>query len=110
MIRHSGNNSVTCPLNSKKIKRTGNSITLPLVENPDIAQAIGFAKQPNQYTIGFAAETHDLEANAQSKLQRKILDMIILNDVSNPEIGFNSPNNEIHIITPHSPPQHIPQT
>ncbi len=84
---------------NRKIKRTGNSISLPLVENPDIAQAVGFTKQPGQITIGFAAETNDLEAHGHAKLERKHLDAIVINDVSNPAIGFNSAENEVKIIT-----------
>jgi len=80
-----------------KIKRTGKSIMLPLVENPDIAQAIGAHKRPGQVTIGFAAETDDLEANALSKLARKRLDAIVANDVANPRIGFESDDNEVTI-------------
>lgn len=47
--------------------------------------------------IGFAAETHDLEKNAISKLKNKNCDIIIANDVSNKEIGFNSNFNEVTI-------------
>lgn len=78
----------------KKIKRTGNAVVLPLVENPDISQAIGIRKKPGQVTIGFAAETDDLEANALTKLNRKHLDAIVANDVTNPRIGFESDDNE----------------
>ncbi|MGB9691693.1 MAG: bifunctional phosphopantothenoylcysteine decarboxylase/phosphopantothenate synthase [Candidatus Sumerlaeaceae bacterium] len=81
----------------KKIKRTGNSLNLPLVENPDIAQAIGSRKKTNQVSIGFAAETDNLEANAVGKLQRKRLDAIVANDVTNPRIGFESDDNEVTI-------------
>jgi len=81
----------------KKIKRTGNSLVLPLVENPDIAQAIGMRKREGQITIGFAAETDDLETNAISKLNRKRLDAIVANDVANPRIGFESDDNEVTI-------------
>lgn len=84
---------------NQKIKRTGNSITLPLVENPDIANAIGFDKQPHQVLIGFAAESDDHLSNAHAKIASKNLDAIVLNDISNPEIGFSSPDNEVSIIT-----------
>ena len=84
---------------NQKIKRTGNSITLPLVENPDISQSIAFSKHPGQVMIGFAAETRDHDSNAQTKLEAKRLDAIVLNDVSNPDIGFSSDNNEIRIVT-----------
>lgn len=94
----------------QKIKRTGNSITLPLVENPDIAQAIGREKTPGQITVGFAAETDDIENNALAKLQRKNLDFVILNDVSNAEIGFNSDENEVQIIDAKGERRHVPKT
>lgn len=88
---------------NRKIKRTGNSITLPLVENPDIAQAIGYEKKAGQVTIGFAAETNDHELNALSKLERKRLDAIVINDVGNADIGFNSDENEVRIATAGQP-------
>lgn len=81
----------------QKIKRTGNSMTLPLIENPDIAQAIGHIKQPTQLTVGFAAETNDMEANAVGKMNRKKLDAIVANDVANPRIGFDRDENEVTI-------------
>jgi phosphopantothenoylcysteine decarboxylase/phosphopantothenate--cysteine ligase len=84
---------------NQKIKRTGNSISLPLVENPDIAQAVGFSKQQGQVLIGFAAETNDHENGARAKLDNKRLDAIVINDVANPEIGFNSEENEVKIVT-----------
>jgi phosphopantothenoylcysteine decarboxylase/phosphopantothenate--cysteine ligase len=80
-----------------KIKRTGNSLSLLLVENPDIAQAVGFIKKPSQVTVGFAAETNDLETNARGKMERKHLDAIVANDVANPRIGFESAENEVTI-------------
>lgn len=82
---------------TQKIKRTGNSITLTLVENPDIAHAIGCHKKPGQLTIGFAAETDDLETHALGKMERKRLDAIVANDVANPRIGFESDSNEVTI-------------
>lgn len=92
-----------------KMKRTGNSITLPLVENPDVAQAVGFSKQPHQVTIGFAAETNDHTTNGQAKLAKKHLDAIVINDVGNKAIGFNSDENEIQILTTDNDSLHISQ-
>ncbi len=91
------------PVN-RKIKRSGNSISLPLVENPDISQEISVNKQPGQVCIGFAAETTDHESNAQAKLQRKQLDAIVLNDILNPTIGFSSEENEVSIYFEERPP------
>lgn len=82
---------------TQKIKRTGNSITLTLVENPDIAHAIGCHKKAGQVTIGFAAETDEMETHALGKLERKRLDAIVANDVANPRIGFESDSNEVTI-------------
>lgn len=91
----------------EKIKRSGNSITLPLVENPDIAQVIGYEKRPEQVTIGFAAETHDVEQNAIGKLQRKRLDAIVANDVADPRIGFDRDENEVTIYLGDETVRHI---
>ncbi len=82
---------------NKKIKRTGNSISLPLVENPDIAREVASAREPGQIFIGFAAETNDHDINADAKLKRKQLDAIVLNDVSDSKIGFSSDENEVRI-------------
>ncbi|HEY6599493.1 MAG TPA: phosphopantothenoylcysteine decarboxylase, partial [Pseudomonadales bacterium] len=49
--------------------------------------------------VGFAAETHDAVVNARAKLARKGLDMIVLNDVSDQRIGFDSDNNAVTVIT-----------
>ncbi|MBX7244731.1 MAG: bifunctional phosphopantothenoylcysteine decarboxylase/phosphopantothenate synthase [Candidatus Sumerlaeaceae bacterium] len=81
----------------QKIKRSGNSVMLPMIENPDIAQLIGRQKKHNQISVGFAAETHDLETNAISKLEKKNLDAIVANDVANPRIGFERDDNEVTI-------------
>ena len=82
----------------QKIKKTGDEIQLTLVKNPDIVAAVA-ASSPKPFTVGFAAETEKLLEHAQSKLQRKGLDMIIANDVANRRIGFNSDNNAVTIIT-----------
>jgi phosphopantothenoylcysteine decarboxylase/phosphopantothenate--cysteine ligase len=82
---------------TQKIKRTGNALSLTLIENPDIAQAVGVSKRPGQITVGFAAETNDLEGNATAKMHRKHLDAIVANDVANPRIGFEQDENEVTI-------------
>lgn len=84
---------------NQKIKKQDNSgtMTLTLVENPDIVATVAnHAQRP--FTVGFAAETQDLEAYARSKIQRKNLDMIVANDVSRSDIGFNSDQNAVTII------------
>ncbi|MBR4081543.1 MAG: bifunctional phosphopantothenoylcysteine decarboxylase/phosphopantothenate--cysteine ligase CoaBC [Clostridia bacterium] len=84
----------------QKLKKDGGApMTLELVENPDIAAAVGRMKQPGQTLVGFAAETHDVLANARKKLAKKNLDMIVANDVSQPGAGFNVDTNIATLIT-----------
>ncbi len=81
----------------KKQDNSNNTMTLSLVENPDIVASI--ANHENRpFTVGFAAETQDVEGYARSKIQRKNLDMIVANDVSRSDIGFNSDQNAVTII------------
>ncbi|MCD2256218.1 bifunctional phosphopantothenoylcysteine decarboxylase/phosphopantothenate--cysteine ligase CoaBC [Agrilactobacillus fermenti] len=94
---------------SKKIKKgTANDLTdLKLVKNPDILASLGEEKQ-HQYLVGFAAETNDLETYANQKLTRKHADMIIANDVSKQELGFNSDFNAVTVLTHSSKPIRLP--
>ncbi len=70
--------------------------SLELVPTPDILSAI--ARQPRSFlAIGFAAETNDIEGNAQKKLHAKYCDMIIANDVSQANYGMVSDENEVEI-------------
>lgn len=82
---------------TQKIKKTANNetMTLQLVRNPDILKTVAASKEPNQVIVGFAAETNDLLANATKKIAAKKLDLIVANDVSNHQIGFNSENNQV---------------
>ncbi len=81
----------------QKIKKTDEQIQLTLIKNPDIIAAIAKAN-PALFSVGFAAETEQLLEHARNKLEKKGLDMIIANDVSNQRIGFNSDNNAVTII------------
>lgn len=81
-----------------KIKKDSASLTVQLERTDDILMEIG-ARKDRPVTIGFAAETENLVANAQEKLNRKRLDMIVANDVSRPDIGFDSEQNEVTVIT-----------
>ena len=83
-----------------KIKKDGSSspIVLELKENQDILKSVSELEQ-RPYVVGFAAETNDLIKNAEKKLSNKNLDLIIANDVSNKEIGFDSDDNEVTLIT-----------
>ena len=79
---------------TQKIKRAGSeSMELKLVSNPDIVATIAASDARPHLVVGFAAETNDVSAYARDKLQRKNLDFIFANDVSDETIGFNSDSN-----------------
>ncbi|MEE6673456.1 bifunctional phosphopantothenoylcysteine decarboxylase/phosphopantothenate--cysteine ligase CoaBC [Pediococcus acidilactici] len=82
-----------------KKKDFKNGLQLELVENPDILATLSRPAQL-KYVVGFAAETDDLLKNATQKMQRKGLDMVVANDVGDPEIGFNVDDNAVTILRP----------
>ena len=80
-------------------KQSGEALVLTLVENPDIAKAVGARKLPGQILVGFAAETQNVLDNAQSKLEKKNLDLIVANDVTAEGAGFGVDTNIVTLIT-----------
>jgi phosphopantothenoylcysteine decarboxylase/phosphopantothenate--cysteine ligase len=87
----------------QKIKKKGDTagLTLALVRNPDILAEVAAQKTTGYgptITIGFAAETEDLLTNAQSKLERKRLDLIVANDVSATDAGFAVDTNRVTLL------------
>ena len=82
-----------------KIKKENlDNLEINLEKNHDILSEV--AEQfSSAYIVGFAAETSDVNANAKKKLDSKNLNMIISNDVSDSSIGFDSDENEVHVIT-----------
>ena len=85
---------------AQKIKKQGGEeLVLHLVENPDVAAALGKEKRADQVFIGFAAETNDVLEHARTKLARKHLDMIVANDVTQPGAGFDVHTNIVTLIT-----------
>ena len=85
-------------ISNNKIKKNNNSVTIELIKNKDIlASVCQLNKKP--ICIGFAAETENFIDNARAKLASKQCEAIILNDVSQSEIGLNSDENEVHFIT-----------
>lgn len=83
-----------------KIKKAdGEPLTLSLVENPDVAKALGGRKRPGQIFVGFAAETDDVLAHARQKLERKRLDLIVANDVTRPGAGFDVDTNIVTLVS-----------
>ena len=81
-----------------KIKKNDEELTLVLEKNPDILKELGQKKQKGQVLVGFAAETQNLIQYAKSKLEKKNLDMIVANDVSKPQAGFNVDTNLIKLL------------
>ena len=83
----------------RKMKREGkDTLTLELVQNPDISAEAGRLKRDNQILIGFAAETDNVTANAREKLARKNLDFILANDVTGKDSGFATDTNTLRLI------------
>lgn len=79
-----------------KLKREKKEeLTLRLVRNPDIAATLGSRKRKDQMLIGFALETDNEEVNALGKMERKDLDMIVLNSLKDPEAGFDKSTNKV---------------
>ncbi len=81
----------------QKIKKNDDEMFIQLVKNPDIVATV--ANLPRRpFTVGFAAETQNLEHNATQKLHKKNLDLVIANDVSDTAIGFNSNDNQVLLV------------
>lgn len=82
-----------------KLKKMPGQQIISLERTPDILKAVGEQRGPDrqrpQLVIGFAAETNDLEVNAQGKLEGKNLDLIVLNDVAAPHSGFAVDTNKV---------------
>ncbi len=83
----------------QKIKKNAQQVSLDLVKTPDILAELGGHKGDSGIIlVGFAAETEDLLANASQKLQSKRLDMIVANDVSQDDAGFETDTNRVKLI------------
>ncbi|MGF1721745.1 bifunctional phosphopantothenoylcysteine decarboxylase/phosphopantothenate--cysteine ligase CoaBC [Vibrio kyushuensis] len=83
----------------QKIKKTTDSdqMNITMVKNPDIVASVAALTENRPFTVGFAAETQDVEKYARGKLIKKNLDMICANDVSIAGQGFNSNDNAITV-------------
>jgi phosphopantothenoylcysteine decarboxylase/phosphopantothenate--cysteine ligase len=81
-----------------KIKKTAANLTLELVRTPDILSNLARQRTNGQLVVGFAAETEDVISNAQKKLTAKDLDIVVANDVSREDSGFDSDLNSVTIL------------
>jgi len=82
--------------NKEKIKKNKDQ-SFDLDLNPDILELVSKSNKKPKIVVGFAAESENLFDNARSKLEKKGCDLIVANDVSNSEIGFESDFNEVHL-------------
>jgi len=85
----------------QKIKKASRGLTLRLRPNPDILMEVAEYRRSTgkpSVVVGFAAETEDLAANARAKLEAKRLDLIVANDVTSPDSGFDSDTNRALIM------------
>jgi len=82
--------------NKEKIKKNKDQ-SFDLDLNPDILELVSKSNKKPKIVVGFAAESENLFDNARSKLEKKGCDLIVANDVSNNEIGFESDFNEVHL-------------
>ncbi len=81
-----------------KLKKAAGPPKLSLVATPDILVELTGARRDGQVIVGFAAESTDVLANAQSKFERKGADLLVVNDVTTPGAGFESRTNEVVLL------------
>jgi len=96
---------------AQKIKKDSGIPDIKLETTADILAAVAEQKAKSGFpkrTIGFAAESQDLVKNAQSKLQRKHLDMIVANDISASDAGFEVDTNRVLLLFPEGSRQDLP--
>jgi len=92
----------------RKIKRGRDEMQFHLTQNPDILKQVAPLKS-RQLVVGFAAETHDIEAEARRKMREKHLDLIVANDVNRPDSGFQVDTNEVTLIPREGPSVPLPR-
>jgi phosphopantothenoylcysteine decarboxylase / phosphopantothenate---cysteine ligase len=85
-----------------KLKKyqAGVELELRLVRTPDVLATLATRRRPGQLLVGFAAEHGDRALEyGREKLARKDLDAVVVNDVGGSGIGFDSPDNEVTVVT-----------
>ena len=90
-------------VHQQKLKKQQDTLTITLRKTPDIAALLGKRKQPGQRTVGFALETENTVENAQAKLDKKNLDMVVLNSLNDAGAGFGHDTNRITILRRNTP-------
>ena len=82
----------------EKIKKSGDTLTLTLVKNVDVAATLGRRKRPEQFAVGFALETTNELAHARDKLHRKNFDLVVLNSLRDAGAGFGHDTNRVTVL------------
>ncbi len=85
-----------------KIKKNDQTLSLNLVKNPDILLWAGTHKSDHQYLVGFALETNNEIENAQKKLAKKNLDLLVLNSLNDKGAGFKFDTNKVTFVQPNN--------
>ncbi len=86
-------------IHDQKVKKDKADLNIRFVQNPDILQELGTKKiTPEQYLVGFAAESKDILQEGAKKLEKKNLDVIAVNDISSDNTGFESDTNQITLL------------
>jgi phosphopantothenoylcysteine synthetase/decarboxylase len=93
----------------QKLKKQAPVLTLELERTPDILGSMREDFAYTGYLVGFAAETEDMAAHASGKLQRKGCDLVIANDVSRRDTGFDSAENEVMLCLPSGETELLPK-
>ena len=83
---------------AQKIKKKDANLTIELTKTHDIAASLGKLKHNGQVMVGFALETENEQANAQTKLEKKNFDLIVLNSLNDKGAGFGHDTNKITIL------------
>jgi phosphopantothenoylcysteine decarboxylase/phosphopantothenate--cysteine ligase len=83
---------------AQKVKKGATSMTVEFESTPDILAALSARRRPEQYLVGFAAETEAVEQHALEKLERKNLDLIVANSVFGPQSAFGSEQNRVVLL------------
>ncbi|MBF9222103.1 phosphopantothenoylcysteine decarboxylase domain-containing protein [Hymenobacter ruricola] len=83
---------------AEKIKKSGDTLTLELVKNVDIAATLGQRKRAEQFAVGFALETTNELAHARDKLHRKNFDLVVLNSLRDAGAGFGHDTNKVTVL------------
>jgi phosphopantothenoylcysteine decarboxylase/phosphopantothenate--cysteine ligase len=94
----------------RKLKKHDGVPVVELRPTVDVLAELGRRRRPGQTIVGFAAETHDVRASAAAKLARKGADLLVVNDVSAPGVGFEHDTNEVLILDAAGAELHVPLT